>query len=306
MTDRTYYAPTGGLPPQTQLLTDRAVFTEAYAVIPKGVMSDIVTSYLPFWENTRLWVLSRPLSGFAETFSQYIMEVAPGGGSDRPEPDAGAEGALFVVEGEVAVTLSGKTGSPYYWNYILAFPPDMRGEWEMRATRTNGPSIDTITDDIYWSSYTERIEDKVFYQHSALCGLIFDAHDFSSLPQRVYDVVGLVISIPSNYEPLGGTYAGEWDGTFVQAWTDNPAFILYDIITNNRYGLGQFLQRNDSHLNSLLYRQLDYMDAVVPLDLAGTLAPTTPRASPSTGSRSARASPAARRPPARPTSPARR
>jgi (S)-ureidoglycine aminohydrolase len=107
MTGRTYYAPNGGLPPQTQLLTDRAVFTEAYAVIPKGVMSDIVTSYLPFWENTRLWVLSRPLSGFAETFSQYIMEVAPGGGSARPELDKGAEGALFIVDGELTVTLSG-------------------------------------------------------------------------------------------------------------------------------------------------------------------------------------------------------
>src|SRR5688500_1244194 len=106
--NRTYYAPAGGLPPQTQLLTDRAVFTEAYAVIPKGVMSDIVTSYLPFWENTRLWVLSRPLSGFAETFSQYIMEVAPGGGSDRPEPDSGAEGVLFIVEGELTVTFAGK------------------------------------------------------------------------------------------------------------------------------------------------------------------------------------------------------
>ncbi|MED5501357.1 MAG: (S)-ureidoglycine aminohydrolase, partial [Pseudomonadota bacterium] len=68
---RTYYAPHGGLPPQSQLIHGRAVFTEAYAVIPKGVMSDIVTSFLPHWEKTRLWVLSRPLSGFAETFSQY-------------------------------------------------------------------------------------------------------------------------------------------------------------------------------------------------------------------------------------------
>ncbi|CAG0986206.1 MAG: (S)-ureidoglycine aminohydrolase [Rhizobiaceae bacterium] len=102
-----YVAPTGGHPPQTDLLTGRAVFTEAYVVIPKGVMRDIVTSNLPFWDGTRAWVLSRPLSGFAETFSQYIMEVLPGGGSDRPEPDAGAEGVLFVMEGEVTVTLAG-------------------------------------------------------------------------------------------------------------------------------------------------------------------------------------------------------
>ena len=104
-----YVAPKGGHPPQTDLLTDRAVFTEAYAVIPKGVMRDIVTSYLPFWEKTRVWILSRPLSGFAETFSQYIMEVQPGGGSARPEPDAGAEGVLFVMEGEVTVKLGRKS-----------------------------------------------------------------------------------------------------------------------------------------------------------------------------------------------------
>lgn len=102
-----YQAPHGGHPPQTDLLTGRAVFTQAYAVIPKGVMRDIVTSALPFWESTRAWVLSRPLSGFAETFSQYVMEVQPGGGSNKAEPDATAQGVLFVMEGEVTVTLAG-------------------------------------------------------------------------------------------------------------------------------------------------------------------------------------------------------
>jgi (S)-ureidoglycine aminohydrolase len=102
-----YYAPEGGLPDQTTLHTGRAVFTEAYAVIPKGVFSDIVTSYLPHWERTRAWIIARPLSGFAETFSQYVMEVGPGGGSARPEPDPGAEGVLFVTDGALTVTLDG-------------------------------------------------------------------------------------------------------------------------------------------------------------------------------------------------------
>ena len=97
-----YYAPHGGLPPQSDLLTDRAMFTEAYAVIPRGIMRDIVTSSLPFWTETRLWVIARPLSGFAETFSQYIVEVGPDGGSDRPELDPDAEGVIFVVEGDPA------------------------------------------------------------------------------------------------------------------------------------------------------------------------------------------------------------
>ena len=102
-----YFVPQGGHPPQTDLLTGRAVFTAAYAVIPKGVMRDIVTSVLPFWDKTRTWVIARPLSGFAETFSQYIVEVSPGGGSTQPEPDPEAEGVLFVVSGEIALTIAG-------------------------------------------------------------------------------------------------------------------------------------------------------------------------------------------------------
>ncbi|TDR53422.1 (S)-ureidoglycine aminohydrolase [Halomonas ventosae] len=129
MKPRTYYAPAGGHPPQTQLLSDRAVFTEAYAVIPKGVFGDIVTSNLPFWEKTRLWVLARPLSGFAETFSQYIMEVAPGGGSERPELDPEAEGVLFVVEGEMILTLAGERHRMVPGGYAF-IPPG--SDWQVR------------------------------------------------------------------------------------------------------------------------------------------------------------------------------
>ncbi|MGI9478258.1 MAG: bifunctional allantoicase/(S)-ureidoglycine aminohydrolase [Hyphomicrobiaceae bacterium] len=107
MTERSYYFPTGGLPPQTQLLTDRAVFTESYAVIPKGCLSDIVTSYLPGWNETRAWVLARPLTGFAETFSQMILEIGPGGGAMAPEPDRAAQGVYFVVSGELILTHAG-------------------------------------------------------------------------------------------------------------------------------------------------------------------------------------------------------
>jgi (S)-ureidoglycine aminohydrolase len=126
-----YAAPKGGHPPQTDLLTDRAVFTEAYALIPKGVMRDIVTSYLPFWDKTRAWILSRPLSGFAETFSQYIMEVEPGGGSSRPEPDAGAQGVLFLMEGEVTVKLGRKSHRLQPGGY--AYLPPSSG-WTLKNT----------------------------------------------------------------------------------------------------------------------------------------------------------------------------
>lgn len=125
-----YTAPAGGHPPQTQLLTDRAVFTEAYAVIPRGTMRDIVTSFLPFWERTRLWVLARPLSGFAETFSQYVMEVEPGGGSDRPETDPEAEAVLFVMDGALRLRLDGAEHRLAAGGYAY-LPPASR--WSLRA-----------------------------------------------------------------------------------------------------------------------------------------------------------------------------
>ena len=126
---RTYYAPQGGLSPQTDILSGRAVFTEAYAVIPRGVMQDIVTSALPFWDQTRAWILARPLSGFAETFAQLIVEVGPGGGSERPEPDAGAEGVLFLLEGRLDLTVDGVAHimEPGGFAYI---PPGI--DWRIR------------------------------------------------------------------------------------------------------------------------------------------------------------------------------
>jgi (S)-ureidoglycine aminohydrolase len=129
MSERTYFSPEGGHPPQTEVLTGRAVFTEAYVLVPRGTMRDIVTSALPHWESTRLWVLARPLSGFAETFSQYAMEVGPGGGSDRPELDPRAEGVLFVTGGSVGLTIEGERHALRPGGFVY-LPPDCR--WNLR------------------------------------------------------------------------------------------------------------------------------------------------------------------------------
>ena len=102
-----YYTPPGGLPAQTTLMTGRAVFTNAYAFIPKGCFSDILTSCLPGWRQTKLWLIARPMSGFSETFSQYVMEVQPGGGSDAPDAETGAEHFLFVTGGLITLTIDG-------------------------------------------------------------------------------------------------------------------------------------------------------------------------------------------------------
>lgn len=141
MTDRSYFAPHGGHPPQSQVMTDRAVFTDAYAVIPRGTMMDIVTSSFPFWDATRAWILARPLTGFAETFSQYIMEVAPGGGSDTPEPDARVQGVIFVTEGTVEITLDGTPNTLIEGGY--AYLP-AGSNWTLRNRGTVNASFHWI------------------------------------------------------------------------------------------------------------------------------------------------------------------
>ena len=124
-----YAMPLDNLPPQTALHTGRAVFTESYAFIPRGVMSDIVTSLLPGWDKTQAWIIARPMSGFSETFSQYILNVEPGGGSNRPEPDPGVEAVLFVTSGELSLTIDGTNHQLRAGGY--AYLPPATG-WALR------------------------------------------------------------------------------------------------------------------------------------------------------------------------------
>lgn len=108
MRQPSYYSPQGGLPAQTALLTDRAMVREAFTVIPKGVLRDIVASLLPFWDKTRCWIIAKPIAGFSTTFSQYIVEISAGGGSEKTELDARVQGVLFVVEGAIDVGINGQ------------------------------------------------------------------------------------------------------------------------------------------------------------------------------------------------------
>ena len=150
-----YHFPPGGLPPQTALMTGRAVFTEAYCVIPKGCFSDIVTSFLPGWTGTRMWLIARPLSGFSETFSQYVMEVQPGGGSDAPDAEDGAEHVLFVTDGLLTLTIDGEGheldagGYAYippgsHWTLLAEGTGPARFHW-LRKLYEPAPGVDRPT-----------------------------------------------------------------------------------------------------------------------------------------------------------------
>lgn len=95
------------LPPQTDSLDSAAIVTEAYTVIPKSVMRDIVHSLLPEWTDTRAWILNRPIASGATTFAQMILEIQPGGGAEKPEPQDEVSSFLFVLTGTLTVTIDG-------------------------------------------------------------------------------------------------------------------------------------------------------------------------------------------------------
>lgn len=104
---KSYALPTAGLPTQNKILNEKANFTPAYAFLPADTMRDIVTSLLPGWERCRSWIIARPMSGFSETFSHFIVELAKGG-TGNGEPDEQAQGVLFVVDGQAILKIDGK------------------------------------------------------------------------------------------------------------------------------------------------------------------------------------------------------
>lgn len=152
-------------------------------------------------------------------------------------------GTLSITGGNVSIpaytdVISGKTTSKYQRAYYLRLPSG--NSWDVRVRRITADSTSSaLINKTYWDTYTEIIDEKFSYPNSAVIGMQIDAKQFNRIPARGYDIRGLKVKVPSNYDPLTRTYTGTWDGTFTVAWTDNPAWVFYDLITNERYGLGE-------------------------------------------------------------------
>ena len=137
------------------------------------------------------------------------------------------------------IEVEGKCVAPYDVSYNVDLP-EGGAPWDIKVSRLSADNVaSNFQDDLYWLSYTEIINNRFLWPNVAGMQLTFDAESFGgSVPARAYDVMGLKIKIPSNYDPYERTYTGTWDGTFKIDWTDNPAWIFYDLLTNKRYGLG--------------------------------------------------------------------
>lgn len=153
--------------------------------------------------------------------------------------DQGGTGSLIV---DYRGTKSGKTNSTYQWSYLFDVAGTI-GPWVVTIYKfTDDNLTSTRTNDLYWSSYTEIVGYQFEYPYTALCFLKASAESFSgSLPSRKYLFDGRIVSVPSNYDTVNHTYTGIWNGLFKQAWTDNPAWVFYDIIMNDRFGVCKYL-----------------------------------------------------------------
>jgi predicted phage tail protein len=134
-------------------------------------------------------------------------------------------------------TITGKTTSRYQRSYSI--PLTGSAPWDIRVRRITADSTQAnLQNKTFWDTYTEVIDAKLRYPNTALVGVKIDSSQFQSIPVRGYDMKLLRVRIPTNYNPTTRVYTGSWDGSFQVAWTDNPAWCFYDLVTNERYGLG--------------------------------------------------------------------
>ncbi|MDK1925317.1 phage tail protein [Klebsiella sp. K4-41] len=186
----------------------------------------------------------------------YKFQVSSAGGAFV---DVAPEG-----ESSGTVTLTAKKAGVYYRSYMLNLPKP-GSKYQVRVVRVTDDNKDTtyLANDIYVDTVGEIINTNMNYPNSALVGLRVNSEQFgSSMPSRSYLISGMKIRVPSNYDEVANEYQGTWDGSFKLLSSSNPAWILYDLVTNKRYGLGEFVRESMFDLGQL-YQIGRYCDALV-------------------------------------------
>ncbi|QDK05587.1 phage tail protein [Escherichia coli] len=170
---------------------------------------------------------------------------------------------------EKDVTINGKTTSQFLASVILDNLPER--PFNIRMVRETADSTsDQLQNKTLWSSYTEIIDVKQCYPNTAIVGLQVDAEQFGGQQMTVnYHIRGRIIQVPSNYDPEKRTYSGIWDGSLKPAYSNNPAWCLWDMLTLPRYGMGKRLGAADVD-KWALYAIAQYCDQTVPDGFGGT------------------------------------
>lgn len=168
----------------------------------------------------------------------------------------------------LASAFDGKSTQRYARSHRIDLPAARSG-WSVRVVRATGNAANsTIVDRTFIDAFTEVIDAKLRYPMSAVVGIKVDASQFQNIPTRSYDWKGRIIRVPSNYDADSRAYTGTWDGTFKLSWTDNPAWIFFDLVSNDRYGLGERIPAG--WLDKWgLYQIARYCDELVPDGFGG-------------------------------------
>lgn len=177
------------------------------------------------------------------------------------------DGAAYQTVLEV--TKTDMISQAYSASYRINLPK-ATASWQMRVVRDTPDSTDvTLSNKTNLIAFTEVIDANLRYPHTALLFVSFDAKAFQSTPKVSCKVKGRIVQVPANYDPVARTYNGTWDGTFKWAWTNNPAWVWFDILTQKRFGLGRRV--TPAMLDKWeLYKIAQRCDAKVPDGKGGT------------------------------------
>lgn len=179
---------------------------------------------------------------------EYAIDVATDGGAYRE-----------VLKSAV----DGKTTTLYERSHRIDLPKATTG-WQLRVRRlTANANSGRIADTMNVEAYTEVIDAKLRYPNTALLYVEFNAKQFQNIPKVTCRPNMMIARVPDNYDPVTRQYSGVWTGGFKWAWTDNPAWVFYDILISDRYGLGQRIDSTQVD-ESELYRIAQYCDQLVP------------------------------------------
>lgn len=182
---------------------------------------------------------------------EYAIDLATGGGAYNE-----------VLRSAV----DGKSTTGYPRSHRIDLPTSTEG-WQLRVRRITPNTTNTarVADRMLVDAIVEIVDAKLRYPNLALLYIQFDAKQFQNIPTITCKPKMDIIRVPSNYDPINRTYSGVWDGTFKWAWTNNPAWIFYDLCINEEYGLGQWIKANNLSTSKWeLYEIAKYCDQLVP------------------------------------------
>lgn len=181
---------------------------------------------------------------------EYAINVATDGGT---------------YQEALRTAIDGKTTTKYERSHRIDLPAATTG-WQVRVRRlTPNSTSNRVADKMVVEAITETIDAKLRYPETALLFIQFDAKQFPNIPQVSSEPKGRIARVPSNYNPETREYTGTWDGTFKTAWTNNPAWITYDLMINDRFSIGTRVKAENLALTKWdLYQIGQYCDQLVP------------------------------------------